>query len=673
ESTGFDQHMSSLKHLRAQACDLSKSDRIGHVIARTFDLIGAVQREGVGAESVSELVELLAQDRAFSMKRDNNVSSPLRDLVYGMIAFLSSMIEDVAKKRIDELLQARPAENTNLAADLLPQLSDGFGWKEEHDDLSLLNDVVVTGEEPAELEQVESTDPTEPLETALFEIQEEPATSQQAVPQPIPTPRTQLSYGGMVRFEVDDSLVKMMPAAVVINHVAPAPVAAETSEKTATTPQPAPQLAQHMCQQPLSDGVVKLEDDDGAFAADATMTTGDLFDAPGTSQQLVHQPSPQPALFHDAVVKVEEDFGEPISFFDQRSGGRKDPAALHPCSICFQQFLTKGALASHLTVHKRKKSTGPVRAGRFTCDECSYTCTSRVAMEIHSCTHTGERPHKCTDCDKAFTSATLLKKHLRVDHGAQHYECPTCFERFERRWQLTAHKMEHDRAALEEKIRQRTEKPVLMPVDEASLKRARSLDQTLEGADPMDEEGPCASSEDAGTSQQKQMRLSDEDDVIDEKGSQKGTEDVDADPAVHRCTTCLRVFSNKASLVGHSNSAHNKRTRDRFGPVKAGKFACDFCSYTCHSKTALEIHLCTHTGERPHQCQHCAEGFMSSAFLSKHLRELHGVQPYECEMCIERFDRFSQLTHHKRTHFLITPESVSVNANDYQHGNQFSY
>ncbi|GMS90303.1 hypothetical protein PENTCL1PPCAC_12478, partial [Pristionchus entomophagus] len=100
---------------------------------------------------------------------------------------------------------------------------------------------------------------------------------------------------------------------------------------------------------------------------------------------------------------------------------------------------------------------------------------------------------------------------------------------------------------------------------------------------------------------------------------------------------------------------HSKKNRSRW--LNAGKmgpkFTCDCCSYNCASRTALAIHMCVHTGERPHKCSHCSDRFVSSSFLKNHIRIVHGLKQYACPLCEEKFDRLSQLTIHKRNHYKI--------------------
>ncbi|GMT03554.1 hypothetical protein PENTCL1PPCAC_25728, partial [Pristionchus entomophagus] len=197
--------MATIEALREKACALSSSDRIGHAFVRVFDVIGAVERDGIGAESVSELIELLTNDRVFAMKHEHNIT-PLRALIYGLIEYFGSMVEDIANKRIEEILKmgqmpsiacGKIQENTGLSEDSNPLFSDDFVKVEEPDDFIEMNDASLGGEEPVMK--------TEELESATQEIFGEPGASYQSAHQHIQLLGSQFRPDEVVKSEDGES------------------------------------------------------------------------------------------------------------------------------------------------------------------------------------------------------------------------------------------------------------------------------------------------------------------------------------------------------------------------------------------------------------------------------------------------------------------------------------
>jgi uncharacterized Zn-finger protein len=55
-------------------------------------------------------------------------------------------------------------------------------------------------------------------------------------------------------------------------------------------------------------------------------------------------------------------------------------------------------------------------AEKFRCQFCNKVNGSRLALERHMLTHTGERNHVCNYCNKAFTICSSLYRHIRALH-----------------------------------------------------------------------------------------------------------------------------------------------------------------------------------------------------------------------------------------------------------------
>ena len=64
----------------------------------------------------------------------------------------------------------------------------------------------------------------------------------------------------------------------------------------------------------------------------------------------------------------------------------------------------------------------------------------------------------------------------------------------------------------------------------------------------------------------------------------------------------------------------------------------------------LARHMCTHTNERPYECEVCDKAFTQSQHLQKHMRIHTNEKQYKCDVCEKRFRQSGSLKSHKRMH-----------------------
>ncbi|XP_045447459.1 zinc finger protein 569 [Melitaea cinxia] len=107
----------------------------------------------------------------------------------------------------------------------------------------------------------------------------------------------------------------------------------------------------------------------------------------------------------------------------------------------------------------------------------------------------------------------------------------------------------------------------------------------------------------------------------------------------HSCYQCDKQFKCKAQLEIHVRT----HTGDK-------PFVCMFCPRRFTQKHNLTIHLRMHTGEKPFQCDVCSKTFSAQGNLQTHLKIHTGQKDHVCSLCKKSFITSSELTRHMFKH-----------------------
>lgn len=110
-------------------------------------------------------------------------------------------------------------------------------------------------------------------------------------------------------------------------------------------------------------------------------------------------------------------------------------------------------------------------------------------------------------------------------------------------------------------------------------------------------------------------------------------------PKMLSCNVCLEQFNTRSELNAHRAS----HTGD--SPV-----TCDMCDKVFVSKNTLTIHMRIHTGVKPYVCLLCGKRFTQNGGLRIHLRTHSGEKPFTCAVCQTSFNNPSNLRRHMITH-----------------------
>ncbi len=217
------------------------------------------------------------------------------------------------------------------------------------------------------------------------------------------------------------------------------------------------------------------------------------------------------------------------------------------CPNCPYSSVVSANMRRHMKIH---------RGEGYSCEVCGKMFPTRQRCDVHSLTHTKNRPRiNCEHCDNDFCSLDAMKKHVARKHteSTESYPCPTCGFVAQIKSDLTKHeKMVHNK-------RYRCPSCPFQTNSQSSY----HLHQENHGPNRM-----------------------------------------------YACSYagCYYRGSSKKQLADHCAQVHLSQPR----------FQCPMCNKLLKKKTHLLRHLAGHTGDRPYSCQECGEAFHSHSTYYRH-------------------------------------------------------
>jgi len=217
-----------------------------------------------------------------------------------------------------------------------------------------------------------------------------------------------------------------------------------------------------------------------------------------------------------------------------------------------------------------------------TCSVCYKTFACKSALDIHYRSHTKERPFKCKLCDRAFSTKGNMKQHM-LTHKANgdivfssDGSCSSC-----------SHSCPPEDGGGEG------------GGGEASL-----------GADKLDisrhASSPCVSEDEFSNNEENE---NDEDDEIDNQESSV-VNDSDREKQSH---SDGRVEENAGLQVPPNCQSPSLSRKPSL------RHMCQVCQKPFSSASALQIHMRTHTGDKPFKCNVCSKAFTTKGNLKVHM------------------------------------------------------
>ena len=280
---------------------------------------------------------------------------------------------------------------------------------------------------------------------------------------------------------------------------------------------------------------------------------------------------------------------------------------------------------------------------------------------------------KCTICGKGFLTENKLKHHELIHSRPIQYTCSTCNKGFVRKNLHTKHMKRHD---VEENQEKKNTEVFVCP----NCNRSYSSESKMRSHQRVHIEYKCSvcqkniKSRGAFVNHMKMHALGDNPYTCSfcGKGFTKGGnliihERIHTGDKPYKCATCEKSFKSNGELCNHTLSMHDSRPK---------KLCCSICDKGFRLPYYLNIHMLSHTGERPYACHICGKtfrtspdhlshlkihtgdiickvcdkSFISQGKLDRHMRCHTGERPYVCNTCGKHFSQAHGLQGHMRTH-----------------------
>lgn len=352
------------------------------------------------------------------------------------------------------------------------------------------------------------------------------------------------------------------------------------------------------------------------------------------------------------------------------------------CSICDVQLADRRALLTHkLAVHNVSlqirhkcgtcgeafpndfKYTEHLRVHPLECRLCGKLFYRRQNLQLHMKRHLGIRPYKCNICEKSFLTKQKHDEHKNVHTGEAPLKCSLCNETFRRHSNLVQHRNIHHF-----NIKKKLKDFICFCGEIFHSRKKLAWHKEVHDAKPKSC-SQCSEKFIHMSSLTRHMRRAHN--ALFVPKEERSNENVE-------CPICKGIYL-RSSLDVHIRSHSGQRpftclicNKDfttkwnlklhkwTHAARTSKPFKCDQCNGAFIRETDYVAHMNSHKSVRPYTCNYCGAQFIRKYNCQRHVREHEKGKGFSCQVCGKSFHRSYYLKDHMRIHSGLRPYSCHI-------------